>query len=294
MKRVCLSLLCGGILLGSFACTTYIEQDTPPGYVPPQQDTVDNPGQAAPASRSAAVSRAPAPAAPPPAMERSSFADAYQRMGSPRIVVFGTREFSDRVNDWQPGAAIEITTEDSMGTGSGGDDLTMTSTTGITTMNAAPRQQAVFTDDELLFERSFTAELLKAGVTVIDRNVILRQESLRHQDADAKKRAILSESVVESYALNNNVELIISIDMLESIALPCINRRYLASLKDLQSGEIKATADSTESVNRFTVTEVVGTSEGYQRQTVNQPFTCADLAGALAKDLMDAMAASMR
>ena len=221
----------------------------------------------------------------------ADFGAVYRKQNSPKILIYATREFSGRVADIRAGIGVAGNVRSQSdwsrdaATGTASD-----STEGsLFWVKAVENEPLVFTDDELLFERTFSAELLSGGVRVVDRNIIVRQEAAKHRDVDILKQAVLSEAVVEDWALAHKVDWILTIDMLGSQSSACVDRRYLVAVKELTEGTLIATADSDQARRQFTRTKVVGTSQGYKRRTTTEPYDCDDLARALAQETMAAI-----
>lgn len=274
-------------------CTPYLEQ-TPAGVVPPQRPVTPIQPVSAPAPQpqvedpfddpfsdlDQTPGNADTVAAEP------DFGTVYAQLGYPRMIVFATHSFSGDVNTWRPQSRTvgEVNT-------AVGNRPAITSTADRTKLKAAPTTAYAPTPDEITFERTFVSTMVRAGVSVIDRDVILRQEALKHHGVDANKQVVLSLPVVEGYALNNSVEVLVTIDLLGDQALACTDRRFFAAAKRMGVGDYLASIDSDESVQEhFPTVQYVATERGYERQNVAPQYSCAELAEAMARDLMDAMA----
>lgn len=231
------------------------------------------------------------------------------------MIVYGVRRYSDRISDVQAGDRVEsqyqrdetrtttrsprkatVTYEEVQPDGTAVRDTQELSGSSKTTkkrqvtekesvgvVRAKDEETAAPDEDGLLFERSFTSYLVEQRVQVVDRDVLLRKEAQGRQGADVMKQVVLSPTVIEDYALKNAVDIIVSIDMLDTDAA-CPRRRYAVTAKSLKTGQILATANA----ERLTKTLVVTTRDGYERTT--EPYTsCTELAGAVARRLLDAL-----
>jgi hypothetical protein len=277
------------------ACSSYLEQ-TPAGFVPPPRSIA--PIQPAPAMHAQEPEDLYGGGGDPFAdpwdadtntdavTQDPDFTTVYREIGYPRMIVFATHSFNGDVNTWLPKSRTvgEVTT-------SVGGQPALTSTADRSKLKAAPIAAYQPTADEIAFERTFIAAMVRAGVSVIDRDVILRQEALKHHGVDAMKQVVLSQPVVEAYALNNNVEILVTIDLLGDQALPCTDRRFFAAAKRMGIGDYLASIDSAVSVPaHFPTVEYVATEHGYERRDVSPQYSCAELAEVMAGDLMDALA----
>jgi len=165
------------ITLVTYGCSRlYVEQETPPGSVPPPSARKMTPVQD---MVSAPVMTPETEDSDKPA-ETARFKNAYAKEGSPRIVILFNRELSDEVREWRTDQRLVVTGDDKIAEETIIEDTRKTTRTvgrfatyGQTHIDTQgrvmPRE-----DWTWQFQESFLSEFLAAKANLVDLATILR------------------------------------------------------------------------------------------------------------------------
>jgi hypothetical protein len=232
----------------------------------------------------------PAPFDDRPALE--AFSKAYANAGSPRIVVFWNRTFSDELGDARvkqetvsiKGGSDSITSEDvSSGPGSSsklterksnyGRDTTFRSGEYVANreQRAGPNEKAIW-----IVEAEFTNQLGRAGVNLVDRAAIMRTTHLGQGSARGN-----DSRLVETAALEGKADLLMEILLAADAGAPS-GWMYRITVKSVKTG--------VQLVNFVTVGNppprgggggYVATDRGFEHQAPPGPPSLNDVARAI-------------
>ncbi len=286
-KNIFLQLLCC-VLVGFFSTgcidikdinTQYLEEETPPGTVPPPPEStpkVDTESQPSikPDQSVAEVKRETI----------SNFTKAYTAKGSPRIAIFLNRALSDEVRQWQANERVVVSGE--------GEKVKIARTDNILVPGAAvdsiqsgaevegseDKERSIivqaqnYVEEESrygpgekwmwAFEDGALEPFLEAKANLIDRATIIRLAAAKSNEGSDIQTVTVKQ--IEMDALKGHAD--IFIEMLVSRSMSAVyGYEFKASVKEVDSGRILANITSADwKGKRRRGRAVVATSEGYQ------------------------------
>ena len=308
-KNIFLLLVCCVLIAGlNTGCidiedinTKYLEEETPPGTVPPPPENtpkIDTESQ---------LSNTPDQSAAEVKQETiSDFTKAYAATGSPRIAIFLNRALSDEVRQWQASERVVVSGE--------GEKVKITRTDNILVPGAAvdsiqsgaevegseDKKRAItaqaqnYVEEESrygpgerwmwAFEDGVLDPFLEAKVNVIDRTTIIRLAAAKSSEGSDIQPITVKQ--VEMDALKDHAD--VFIEMLVSRSMSAVyGYEFKASVKDVKTGRILANVTSADwKGKRRRGRAVVATSEGYQLGGGMRLPAVKDIASDLAIDVM--------
>ena len=232
----------------------------------------------------------PAPFDDRPAFE--AFRKAYADAGSPRIVVFWNRTFSDELGDARvkqetistKGGSDSITSDDvSSGPGSSsrlterkssyGRDTTFRSGEYVANreQRASPNEKAIW-----IVEAEFTNQLARAGVHLVDRAAIMRTTHLGQGSARGN-----DSRLVETAALEGKADLLMEILLAADAGAPS-GWMYRITVKSVKTGvQLVNFVTHGNPPPRGGGGGYVATDRGFERQAPPGPPSLNDVARAI-------------
>lgn len=216
----------------------------------------------------------------------SAFQKAYKKQKSPRIGIYWNKELSDELADWA--SDFRIVSKTSVdGSGHFGDtsmgmDLDKTDTREVQYKSKSAERRQLREVLAAEFESAMTKRLLKNGVRLIDRAMILRLTSASGQQM----------SDVEIEALKAKTDYLAELAYIPSGSYQGFSIKI--TVKKVDTGEIVTYEflDLDEAV-REGKTKWVATDDGYEQRTEKQSVTLSMAGDASAVSLMESMTVSM-
>lgn len=176
----------------------------------------------------------------------ASFRDAYAKAGSPRIVVFWNRTFSDELGDVRikqdtisvKGGSDSTTMEDTSSGPGGSSKLTERKssygrdTTFRSGEYVANREQRVGPNEKAIWivEAEFTNQLARAGVSLVDRAAIMRTTHLGQGAARGN-----DSRLIETAALEGKADLLMEVLLTPDSSAPS-GWLYRITVKSVKTG----------------------------------------------------------
>lgn len=278
MKNLVICVACTVAVLG---CESVKTHPTPPmkGTMPPPQGVTAIPE---PAMQPVPTYPPATSVAPLPAVQRDPYL-TYRAFGGPRVAVYVTRHYGSRINDWQSDSKTVTKTQSTETSREG--TTTHTTSGQLSVYTRAPDDQPLSTQGSRRLERGLVNRLVSQGVTVVDPDMILREEAAKHRVVDSTNTVILSREMVEQYALRNNVAYLLTTD-LERIHDDCSVIEGLAQIKVMSTNTILASLSTAEIETQEMRQVYVTTNRGYEKASLKTILDCEEVATLIADVLM--------
>ena len=270
--------------------TRYVEQETPPGTVPPPPA-----GEVAPVQdMTSAPVMTPETESNNKPLQTARFKGAYAKEGSPKIVILFNRELSDEVREWRTDYRAVV---------SGGDRIveeTTTKDTTKTTRTVGPSsayvQAHIDTQGRVTpredwmwqFQESFIGEFLAAKANMVDLATILRLTAAK-SGKQGDPHDLLAVKAIEMKALLDKADIMMETLVRRNNASP-IGYEFRATVKKVKTGQILANVTSLSwkqsKLNDITQDEYKATSRGYVKVKGDRMLQLDTAAKTLASDVM--------
>ncbi len=221
---------------------------------------------------------------PLPAAISAAFTRAYRDRESPRIAVYFNRALSDRVSEWVTGQRAVLEggyrrDSDWKGKESGQGDLTLSVQQQRQQAGRASPSEAWM----WAFEEGFMKPYLEAGVTLVDRAVMLRLTAAERTGGKAPDRL-----TIETDALQGHADVLVELLIRRDPKAVC-GYDFRAIAKQVRDGRVLGLVSSREWDDVFDPRrkKAIATADGYE--TVYELPSVEETAALLAIDLSQSL-----
>lgn len=232
----------------------------------------------------------------------SSFRDAYEREGEPRIAIFWNRKFDDQLSQWQAnwrksrtGEVAEKSSEKFEPTGGSQAPYEKSSSGGTKIVsalhgetNAEKQEREGFSEStQFAFSSGYLNPFISTQVKVLDRDAIMRLVQ-RDQAKQAGAEIMADYQKVETDALVDYADYVAEI-LLAPNADANLGMRFMVSVKEVATGRVVAMFESEGDAPGARKSNWVATSEGFKKAKPNEAGAPFDIGEQLAYETMQAL-----